>query len=166
MNFYEFWGFLLSHCPYYFFHVVRLIDVISKLGLQKGSVLRHMSSVIQPILEKGIVDHSIIHRALMEYLSIADKVIFLPAGVPCFFSTLFLPFPKPSLLAVICCRSNPAVIRCTPCSNDPYQGWIQDWVALHQTWECKGLCKFGQDSPTSWSTKRQLIWSDLMHLKF
>ncbi|RVW99148.1 Pumilio-like 24 [Vitis vinifera] len=51
----------------------RLIDVISKLGLQKGSVLRHMSSVIQPILEKGIVDHSIIHRALMEYLSIADK---------------------------------------------------------------------------------------------
>ncbi|KAJ9699672.1 hypothetical protein PVL29_005507 [Vitis rotundifolia] len=52
----------------------RLIDLISKLGLQKGSVLRHMSSVIQPILEKGIVDHSIIHRALMEYLSIADKL--------------------------------------------------------------------------------------------
>ncbi|GLT45729.1 hypothetical protein SLA2020_195390 [Shorea laevis] len=51
----------------------RLEDVISKLGLQKGSVLRHMSSVIQPILEKGIVDHSIIHRLLIEYLSMADK---------------------------------------------------------------------------------------------
>ncbi|XVE65574.1 hypothetical protein DITRI_Ditri08aG0010700 [Diplodiscus trichospermus] len=51
----------------------RLIDVISKLGLQKSSVLRHMSSVIQPILEKGIVDHSMIHRVLIEYLSIADK---------------------------------------------------------------------------------------------
>ncbi|KAF7841865.1 pumilio-like protein 24-like [Senna tora] len=44
-------------------------------GLEKGSVLRHMTSVIQPILEKGIVDHSIIHRLLKEYFSIADKVL-------------------------------------------------------------------------------------------
>lgn len=51
----------------------RLIDVISKLNLQKNSVIRHMTSVIQPILEKGIVDHSIIHRLLMEFFSIADK---------------------------------------------------------------------------------------------
>lgn len=51
----------------------RLIDIISKLDLQKSSVLRHMSSVIQPILEKGIVDHSMIHRVLIEYLNIADK---------------------------------------------------------------------------------------------
>uniref|UniRef100_A0A5B7ANJ5 PUM-HD domain-containing protein n=1 Tax=Davidia involucrata TaxID=16924 RepID=A0A5B7ANJ5_DAVIN len=51
----------------------RLVDIISKLSLQKASVSRHMSSVIQPILEKGIVDHSIIHRALMEYFSIADQ---------------------------------------------------------------------------------------------
>ncbi|XVF38778.1 hypothetical protein REPUB_Repub20aG0131200 [Reevesia pubescens] len=51
----------------------RLIDIISKLGLQKSSVLRHMSSVIQPILEKGIVDHSMIHRVLIEYLSVADQ---------------------------------------------------------------------------------------------
>ncbi|XP_027330421.1 pumilio homolog 24 isoform X2 [Abrus precatorius] len=51
----------------------RLLDVMSKLGLQKGSVLRHMTSVIQPILEKGIVDHSILHRILLEYFSIADK---------------------------------------------------------------------------------------------
>ncbi|KAK4797471.1 hypothetical protein SAY86_029797 [Trapa natans] len=50
-----------------------LEEVISKLGLQKGSVIRHMSTVIQPILEKGIVDHSIIHRVLVEYLGIADK---------------------------------------------------------------------------------------------
>ncbi|KZV58235.1 pumilio24 [Dorcoceras hygrometricum] len=51
----------------------RLVDVISKLQLQKPSVLRHMTSVLQPILEKGILDHSIVHKTLMEYLSIADK---------------------------------------------------------------------------------------------
>ncbi|XP_060197594.1 pumilio homolog 24 isoform X1 [Lycium barbarum] len=51
----------------------RLVDVISNLHLQKGSVIRHMTSVLQPILEKGILDHSIIHRALVEYLTIADK---------------------------------------------------------------------------------------------
>ncbi|GAB4850843.1 Pumilio 24 [Ancistrocladus abbreviatus] len=51
----------------------RLVDIISKLGLQKSSVLRHMTLALQPILEKGIVDHSIIHKALVEYFSIADK---------------------------------------------------------------------------------------------
>lgn len=51
----------------------RLVDIISKLGLQRASVLRHMASVIQPILEKGIVDHTITHRVLMEYFTIADK---------------------------------------------------------------------------------------------
>ncbi|KAL8026096.1 hypothetical protein ABFX02_14G006400 [Erythranthe guttata] len=51
----------------------RLEDVISKLQLSKSSVSRHMSSVLQPIMEKGILDHSIVHRALYEYLTIADK---------------------------------------------------------------------------------------------
>ncbi|KAF3456285.1 hypothetical protein FNV43_RR00935 [Rhamnella rubrinervis] len=51
----------------------RLTDIISKLDLQRGSVIRHMNSMIQPILEKGIVDHSIIHRVLIEFFSIADK---------------------------------------------------------------------------------------------
>ncbi|KAF9622711.1 hypothetical protein IFM89_032891 [Coptis chinensis] len=51
----------------------RLADLIPKLGLSKASVLRHMASVIQPILEKGIVDHSIIHTAILEFLNIADK---------------------------------------------------------------------------------------------
>ncbi|GFP85284.1 pumilio homolog 24 [Phtheirospermum japonicum] len=51
----------------------RLEDVISKLQLQKSSVLRHMTSVLQPILEKGILDHSIVHKALMEYFSIAAQ---------------------------------------------------------------------------------------------
>ncbi|WCJ23422.1 pumilio 24 [Euphorbia peplus] len=51
----------------------RLLDVIPKLNLQKGSVSRHMTSVIQPILEKGIVDHSILHKLLIEYFSIVDK---------------------------------------------------------------------------------------------
>lgn len=51
----------------------RLVNIISKLNLQKGAVLRHMASVFQPILEKGIVDHSILHTALVEYFTIADK---------------------------------------------------------------------------------------------
>lgn len=49
-----------------------------------------MTSVIQPILEKGIVDHSIIHRMLMEYFSIADQVLCLsPIN-----SALFVLWPK------------------------------------------------------------------------
>ncbi|KAJ0980625.1 hypothetical protein J5N97_008880 [Dioscorea zingiberensis] len=51
----------------------RLVDVISKLGLQKTSVLQHMSSVIEPLLDKGILDYSIVHTALVEYFTIADK---------------------------------------------------------------------------------------------
>ncbi|KAL8263985.1 hypothetical protein R6Q59_022115 [Mikania micrantha] len=51
----------------------RLVDIISKLNLQKAAVVRHMSVVVQPILEKGIVDHSILHKALVEYFTIADK---------------------------------------------------------------------------------------------
>ncbi|KAM3324004.1 pumilio 24 [Capsicum chacoense] len=51
----------------------KLVDVISNLRLQKGSVIRHMTSVLQPILEKGILDHSIIHKAIVEYFTIADR---------------------------------------------------------------------------------------------
>ncbi|KAL6190925.1 hypothetical protein ACLB2K_037319 [Fragaria x ananassa] len=51
----------------------RLVDIIAKLDLQKSSVLKHMTSVIQPILEKGIVDHSILHRVLIEYFTIAEE---------------------------------------------------------------------------------------------
>ncbi|KAL5713184.1 hypothetical protein ACHQM5_015286 [Ranunculus cassubicifolius] len=51
----------------------RLADLIPKLGLNKGSVARHMASVLQPILEKGILDHSITHTAILEYLNVADK---------------------------------------------------------------------------------------------
>lgn len=51
----------------------KLEDIITKLGLQKVSVLKHMNSVFRPILEKGIVDHSIIQKALLEFFSIADK---------------------------------------------------------------------------------------------
>ncbi|KAL6893744.1 hypothetical protein ACP4OV_007842 [Aristida adscensionis] len=50
-----------------------LLDTISKLGLQKSSVLQHMTMVIQKILEKGIVEYSIVHTAILEYLTIADK---------------------------------------------------------------------------------------------
>ncbi|KAL3820143.1 hypothetical protein ACJIZ3_006048 [Penstemon smallii] len=48
----------------------RLVDIISKLKLQKSSVIRHMTSVLQPILEKGILDHSIVHRAILDCLYI------------------------------------------------------------------------------------------------
>lgn len=52
----------------------RVVDIIAKLGLQKGAVNRHMTKIILPILEKGIVDHTITHKLLIEYLTIADKV--------------------------------------------------------------------------------------------
>ncbi|KAM0948498.1 putative armadillo-like helical, CPL domain, pumilio domain-containing protein [Dioscorea sansibarensis] len=52
----------------------RLVDIISKLGLQKTSVLQHMISVIEPLLDKGIIDYSIVHTALVEYFTIADKI--------------------------------------------------------------------------------------------
>ncbi|KFK39025.1 hypothetical protein AALP_AA3G190900 [Arabis alpina] len=50
-----------------------VVDIIKKLGLQKDAVVRRMTSIVQPILEKGIVDHTIIHKLLIEYLTIADK---------------------------------------------------------------------------------------------
>lgn len=54
----------------------RVVDIIAKLGLNKGAVNRHMTATVQPVLEKGIVDHSITHKLLIEYLTIADKVFF------------------------------------------------------------------------------------------
>ncbi|KAJ0264266.1 Pumilio 24 [Hirschfeldia incana] len=51
----------------------RVVDIIAKLGLQKGSVIRHMTAIVQPILEKGIVDHTITHKLLIEYMTVADK---------------------------------------------------------------------------------------------
>ncbi|XP_037444274.1 pumilio homolog 24-like [Triticum dicoccoides] len=50
-----------------------LLNIISKLGLQKSSVLQYMTTVIQPVLEKGIVEYSIVHTVILEYLTIADK---------------------------------------------------------------------------------------------
>ena len=62
-------------CLIYVFCINRLVDIIAKLNLQKSAVVRHMSAVLQPILEKGIVDHSILHKVLVEYFTIADKVL-------------------------------------------------------------------------------------------
>uniref|UniRef100_A0A0E0P3G8 PUM-HD domain-containing protein n=2 Tax=Oryza TaxID=4527 RepID=A0A0E0P3G8_ORYRU len=50
-----------------------LLETISNLGLQKSSVLQHMTTVIYPILEKGIVEYPIVHTAVLEYFTIADK---------------------------------------------------------------------------------------------
>ncbi|KAH7431322.1 hypothetical protein KP509_08G042900 [Ceratopteris richardii] len=52
----------------------RLVDLLAQEPPSKRrSVLEYMTSSLQPILEKGILDHSIIHRVLTEYLSIAGK---------------------------------------------------------------------------------------------
>eukprot|EP01018_Ginkgo_biloba_P028107 Gb_02879 [translate_table: standard] len=52
----------------------RLVDLLSgELPSKRSAILEHMSSALQPILEKGIVDHSIVHRVLVEYMSMANK---------------------------------------------------------------------------------------------
>lgn len=52
----------------------RLVDLLSgEHPSKKSAVLEHMTLALQPILEKGIVDHSIVHRALLEYMCIANK---------------------------------------------------------------------------------------------
>lgn len=56
------------------FLINSLANIISKMRLQKSSILQHMSSLIKPILDKAMVDHSIVHTILMEYFSIADKL--------------------------------------------------------------------------------------------
>ena len=113
-----------------------------------------MNKVVQPILEKGIVDHSIIHRVLMEYFSIADQVfskfqdaLFIKkkeiktVSLPAFLASAgsFLLFSNLSLLKALCHGCNPTVVQSTPYSDDRIQGWIQDCNALCQAWECKGL---------------------------
>ncbi|CAN6308609.1 unnamed protein product [Urochloa humidicola] len=50
-----------------------VLETISKLGLQKSSVLQYMTIEIQKILEKGTVEYSIVHTAILEYFTIADK---------------------------------------------------------------------------------------------
>ncbi|CAK9224791.1 unnamed protein product, partial [Sphagnum troendelagicum] len=52
----------------------RVVDLLAtEPAAKRRAVLEHMTLALQPILEKGIVDHSIIHRAIVEYLSISKK---------------------------------------------------------------------------------------------
>lgn len=54
----------------------RLVDLLEhEPSTKRRIVLEHMTAALQPILEKGIVDHSIVHRALIEYLSITGKTM-------------------------------------------------------------------------------------------
>lgn len=54
----------------------RLLEFFtSESAAKKRAVLEHMTLALQPILEKGIVDHTIIHRAIVEYLSVSKKVL-------------------------------------------------------------------------------------------
>lgn len=59
------------------FVITRIVDIIFKMGLQKAFVVQQMTSIIQPILEKEIIYHSIMHTLLLEFFSIADKVLCL-----------------------------------------------------------------------------------------
>ncbi len=57
----------------------RVVDLLAtEPAAKRRAVLEHMTLALQPILEKGIVDHSIIHRAIVEYLSISKKVRNVP----------------------------------------------------------------------------------------
>ena len=52
----------------------RLVDLLSGEHSSKmAAVLEHMTLASQPILEIGIVDHSIGHRVLLEYICIENK---------------------------------------------------------------------------------------------
>jgi pumilio family protein 6 len=62
---------LLFYCDA---RLTSLVDLLSgEHPSKKSAVLEHMTLALQPILEKGIVDHSIVHRALLEYMCIANK---------------------------------------------------------------------------------------------
>lgn len=52
-----------------------LVDYLAtEPGAKRRAVLEHITLALQPILEKGIIDHTIIHRAIVEYLSVSTKV--------------------------------------------------------------------------------------------
>lgn len=52
----------------------RLVDILADSPQsKKRAILEHMALALQPILEKGIVDHSIVHRALDEFLVVAPQ---------------------------------------------------------------------------------------------
>lgn len=47
----------------------RLAEYLQTLNAQKrASVIEHLALALQPILEKGIVDHAIVHRVTLDYL--------------------------------------------------------------------------------------------------
>ena len=73
---------------------------------KRCAVLEHMTLALQPILEKGIVDHSIVHRALLEYMCIENE----------------------SLVTY-----NLAAIWVTSCTNDPYKRRFKVWRTLYYT---------------------------------
>ncbi|CAM6098228.1 unnamed protein product [Calypogeia fissa] len=53
-----------------------LPDLLAKESVSKqNSMLQHMMLSLQPILEKGIIDHSITHRVLVEYLSVCKQTM-------------------------------------------------------------------------------------------
>ena len=58
----------------------RLVELLASAdSTKRRQVLEHMMLALQPILEKGIVDHSLTHRALAEFLAVAPKARALQA---------------------------------------------------------------------------------------
>eukprot|EP00249_Psilotum_nudum_P019476 c27272_g1_i1 orf=692-2596(-) len=56
----------------------RIKDILAlESPSNKANVLEHMRLCLEPILKQEIVDHSIVHRALVEYLSIATETTVL-----------------------------------------------------------------------------------------
>ncbi|ORX62028.1 ARM repeat-containing protein [Hesseltinella vesiculosa] len=49
-----------------------LDELLAKLPEKKDAVLRHMSEVLKGCLDKGTLVHSIVHRPLLQYLTLAD----------------------------------------------------------------------------------------------
>ncbi|GBG90606.1 hypothetical protein CBR_g50950 [Chara braunii] len=51
-----------------------LKDIMAEVPpLKKGSILQHLTLSLQPIVEKGIVDHSIVHRVISEYFTVCTR---------------------------------------------------------------------------------------------
>lgn len=58
------------------FDVDRIKDIIGLLPVRPKALLQALSQNIMPIIEKGLVDATIVHKLLAEYLQYADKVGF------------------------------------------------------------------------------------------
>eukprot|EP00897_Mesotaenium_endlicherianum_P003454 jgi/Mesen1/3136/ME000184S02204 len=58
------------------FRLFKGLEVLEQAApAQRRGILEHTAAALQPILEKGIVDHSIVHRVLADFLAVAPKAM-------------------------------------------------------------------------------------------